>query len=257
MRNLETFLKRKLFTRLNNRIVLTDAGQAIHAGVSPALEDIAALTQRVLAGSSRAKLVVSVIPSLAECWFMPALADFTQTAALRIDLRVENDPVDFAGGEIDLRIGYASAQYPGLASLPLFRDEVLPLCGPELAAGLSLTNADDGLFIHTSWGQDFGSHPSWDEWLARYLPSRRMDATKGHRVGSSQLALDFARRGLGIALGQRALAQEGIESGTLVALDPQALPLGHDYCAFYPRARARKAGLLLLTDYLRTRAPHR
>jgi hypothetical protein len=42
-----------------------------------------------------------------------------------------------------------------------------------------------------------------------------------------------------------------------VALDPQALPLGHDYCAFYPRARARKAGLLPLTDYLRTRAPHR
>ena len=257
VRNLETFLKRKLFTRLNNRIVLTDAGQAIHAGVSPALEDIAALTQRVLAGSSRAKLVVSVIPSLAECWFMPALADFAQAAALRIDLRVENDPVDFAGGEIDLRIGYASAQYPGLASLPLFRDEVLPLCGPELAAGLSLTNADDSLFIHTSWGQDFGSHPSWDEWLARYLPSRRIDATKGHRVGSSQLAVDFARRGLGIALGQRALAQEGLENGTLVTLDPQALPLGHDYCAFYPRARARKAGLLPLTDYLRTRAPHR
>jgi LysR family glycine cleavage system transcriptional activator len=257
VRNLETFLKRKLFTRLNNRIVLTDAGQAIQAGVSPALEDIAALTQRVLAGSSRAKLVVSVIPSLAECWFMPALADFAQAAPLRIDLRVENDPVDFAGGEIDLRIGYASAQYPGLQSVPLFRDEVLPLCGPELAAGLSLTNADDSLFIHTSWGQDFGSHPSWDEWLARYLPNRRIDPAKGHRVGSSQLALDFARRGLGIALGQRALAQEGLESGTLMALDPQALPLGHDYCAFYPRARARKAGLLPLTDYLRTRAPHR
>ena len=135
VRNLESFLKRKLFTRLNNRIVLTDAGQAIHAGISPALEDIAALTQRVLAGSSRAKLVVSVIPSLAECWFMPALADFAQAGALRIDLRVENDPVDFAGGEIDLRIGYASAQYPGLASVPLFRDEVLPLCAQELAAG--------------------------------------------------------------------------------------------------------------------------
>ncbi len=257
VRNLESFLKRKLFTRLNNRIILTDAGQAIHAGISPALEDIAALTQRVLAGSSRAKLVVSVIPSLAECWFMPALADFAQAAALRIDLRVESDPVDFAGGEIDLRIGYASAHYPALASVPLFRDEVLPLCGPQLAAGLSLGHADDSLFIHTSWGQDFASHPSWDEWLARYLPSRRIDPSKGHRVGSSQLAIDFARRGLGIALGQRALAQEGLDGGALVALDRRSLPLGHDYCAFYPRSRSRKAGLLPLTDYLRTRAPHR
>lgn len=256
VRNLEGFLGRKLFTRLNNRVVLTDAGQAIQAGVSPALEDIAALTQRVLAGSSRAKLVVSVIPSLAECWFMPALAGFMETTALRIDLRLADDPVDFAAGEIDLRIGYASAHYPGLASVPLFRDEVLPLCDPVHAVRLSLEQTDDSMFIHTSWGQDFASHPSWDEWFARHMPLRRIDPAKGQRVGSSQLALDFARRGLGIALGQRALAREMLAAGTLVALDERALPLGHDYCAFYPRSRARKSGLLALIDDLRTRAPH-
>lgn len=255
VRNLETFLKRKLFTRLNNRIVLTDAGQSIQAGISPALEDIAALTQRVLAGGGRAKLVVSVIPSLAECWFMPALAVFMQGNSVRADLRVESDPVDFAAGEIDLRITYASAQYSGLASVMLFRDAVLPLSSPELAASLSLAQADDSLLIHTSWGQDFASHPSWADWFARHQPSRRLDTAKGHRAGSSLLALDLARRGLGIALGQRALAQEMIANGQLAVLDPRSLPLGHEYCANYPRARARKAGLLPLIDALRTRAP--
>lgn len=255
VRNLERFLKRKLFTRLNNRIVLTDAGLAIQAGITPALEEIAALTNRVLAGSSRSKLVVSVIPSLAECWFMPAFAEFAEAAALRIDLRVENDPVDFSGGEIDLRIGYASAHYPSLQTVPLFRDAVLPLCHPALAERLSLRSADDSQFIHTSWGEDFASHPSWDEWFSSFLPSRRADPAKGHRVGSSQLAIDFARRGLGIALGQRALSQEAVQAGELVVLDENALPLGHDYCAIYPRAKARKAGLVQLTEYLKTRAP--
>jgi len=117
VRNLEVFLKRKLFTRLNNRVILTDAGQAIYAGISPALEEIAALTQRVLAGSSRAKLVVSVIPSLAECWFMPALADFAQAAALRIDLRVENGPVDFAQAAATCRSA-ASTSPRGIAWVP-------------------------------------------------------------------------------------------------------------------------------------------
>ena len=255
VRNLERFLKRKLFTRLNNRIVLTDAGLAIQAGITPALEDIAALTHRVLAGSSRSKLVVSVIPSLAECWFMPAFAAFAEAAAFRIDLRIENDPVDFANGEIDLRIGYASAPYPGLQAVPLFRDAVLPLCHPSLAERLSLRSADDSLFIHTNWGEDFASHPSWDEWFSAFLPARKVDTAKGHRVGSSQLAIDFARRGLGIALGQRALSQEALRAGELVALDENVLPLGHDYCAIYPRAKARKGGLLQLTDYLKTRAP--
>jgi LysR family transcriptional regulator, glycine cleavage system transcriptional activator len=256
VRNLERFFRRKLFTRFNNRIVLTDAGQAIQAGITPALEDIAAFTRRVLAGSSRAKLVISVIPSLAECWFMPAFAAFAEGAALRIELRVENDPVSFADGEIDLRIGYASASYPGLQAVPLFRDGVLPLCQPALAETLSLSTADDSQFIHTHWGQDFASHPSWEEWLARFLPARRIDPAKGHRVGSSQLALDFARRGLGIALGQRALAREYLSTGALVVLDGNALPLGHDYCAFHPRSKARKSGLLQLTAHLQRQGLH-
>jgi LysR family glycine cleavage system transcriptional activator len=138
----------------------------------------------------------------------------------------------------------------------LFRDEVLPLCNPDLAAQMTLATAEDSAFIHTNWGQDFASHPSWDEWFGTYHPERRIDPAKGHRVGSSQLALDFARRGLGIALGQRSLAEEGLREGRLAILAPQPLPLGHDYCAVYPHAKARKAGLLPLIDDLQTRGPH-
>ncbi len=256
VRHLETYLGRTLFTRFNNRISLTDAGQSIYAGITPALEDIAALTQRVLAGSSRAKLVVSVVPSLAECWFMPAFAAFMAKSTLRIDLRVENDPVDFAGGEIDLRLCYGSALYPGLKSVTLFRDEVVPLCDPALASQLALNSTEDSLFVHTNWGRDFASHPSWDEWFTKFLPQRRIDPAKGHRVGSSQLAIDFAVRGLGIALGQRSLAEEHLHAGRLAVLNPHALPLGHDYCAIYPHTKARKAGLLQLIDDLRIQARH-
>ena len=233
VRNLEAFFRRKLFTRLNNRVVLTDAGEAVQAGITPALEDIATLTRRVLAASARGRLVVSVIPSLAECWFMPVLAE---ASPLAIDLRIENDPVDFAGSEIDLRVFYGSASYPVLQVVPLFRDEVLPMCSPAMAQSLTILTLPDEMLIHTSWGQDFASHPSWDEWFGRHHPGRRVDPSKGHRVGSSQLALDFARRGLGVALGQRALAQEALRKGELVVTDAASLPLGHDYCAAWPRA---------------------
>ena len=84
-----------------------------------------------------------------------------------------------------------------------------------------------------------------------------MDPSKGHRVGSSQLALDFARRVLGVALGQRALAQELLQRGDLVVLDEAALPLGHDYCAAWPRAKARKPGLVQLIDDLRSAGSRR
>jgi len=257
VRNLERFFRRKLFTRLNNRILLTDAGQAIQAGITPALEEIAGLTGRVLAASGRGRLTVSVIPSLAECWFMPTFARASDASGLRIDLRVEDDPVDFAASEIDLRIAYASTSYPGLQSVPLFRDEVLPLCSPALAGRSSLRALPDDLFIHTIWGQDFASHPSWEEWFSQFMPGRSIDPARGQRVSSSLLAIDFARRGLGIALGQRALAQELIDRGELAVLEGQSLPLGHDYCAVYPRGKGRKAGLQPLIDALRNAAPRR
>ena len=65
-----------------------------------------------------------------------------------------------------------------------------------------MASAPDDMLVHTSWGQDFASHPSWDEWFGRYQPERRVDAAKGHKVGSSQLALEFARRGLACVGGE-------------------------------------------------------
>ncbi|MFT3989658.1 LysR substrate-binding domain-containing protein [Aestuariivirga sp.] len=257
VRTLEAFLKRKLFTRYNNRIVLTDAGQAYFAAVTPSLDDIATVTSRVMTGNTRSKLVVSVVPSLAESWFMPAFEAFAkETPRLRIDLRIEEAMPDFTVAGIDLRLCYGGKNEGAQITEPLFRDEVLPLCSPALAQDVSCETADDSLLIHTAWGESYGSHPGWTEWLARYMPSRRVDARKGHHAGSSFLALEFARRGLGIALGQRALAREMIQKNQLVALHDGTLPLGQDYCAVYPLARAKAPGLRELLAFLKTQAQH-
>lgn len=249
VRLLETFYRRKLFTRFNNRIVLSDAGQAIYAGSAPALEDISLLSTRFLGGVDRSTLVVSVLPSLAECWFVPQLAAHGVTGlGLKLDLRVEDDPVDFAAKQIDLRITYGGWGYPDLQTVPLFRDEVIPFCSPQfhaqqLAQGRDLSKLPDAAFIHTSWGPSFASHPGWNDWFLSTGQKRHIDAAKGHRTGASRLALDFARFGFGVALGQRTLADYSVQRGELVALATEGLPLGHDYCAVYPQLKSRKAGL--------------
>ena len=76
VRKLEQFLGKTLFTRFNNRIALTDAGQAVFSGVTPALHDIAETVQRVSRTASRRKLTLSIIPSVAECWLLPILPRF-------------------------------------------------------------------------------------------------------------------------------------------------------------------------------------
>lgn len=265
VRHLEEFLGRTLFIRLNNRIVLTDAGQIIYAGSTPALEDIATLTERVKSGSTRNKLVVSVVASLAECWFVPKFAKFaTSFPEVLIDLRVEEDPVDFAAQEIDLRLCYGSHPYPDLKTIPLFRDHLVPIFAPDFLRQ-PINELPDPFFIHTSWGPNFASLPSWNEWCGLYAVDRKIDMIKGHRVGMSRLAIDFARHGLGVALGQWHLALADLQAGKLIADEGSLVPLAHDYLAVYPHVKTRKHGLKTLVDWLlnevandlKTQTPHR
>jgi LysR family glycine cleavage system transcriptional activator len=66
----------------------------------------------------------------------------------------------------------------------------------------------------------------------------------------SGLALDLARDGLGVALGQKVMADRDLAAGRLVPLSDIAIELGHPYCLVYPRSKTRKVGLQALIDWL-------
>lgn len=256
VRNLEEFLGKQLFMRFNNRVSLTDAGQMIFVGTSDALQSISALTEQVMSGGTRQRLVISVITSIAERWLEPRLAAFARKeGAPRIELRIEGDPVDFARHNIDLRVCYGTNVYPEMSTLRLFHDEVMPLCSPGYldrngdarTGGMQMVPDED--LIHINWGPSFVSHPTWHAWFAKMGVDRPND-TKGHQVGMSSLALDLARDGLGVVLGQKVMAGGDLAAGRLVALSELTIALGHPYCLVYPRSKARKPGMQALIDWL-------
>ncbi len=256
VRNLEVFLGKQLFTRFNNRIVLTDAGHAIFAGATEALQSITAVTRQAMAGTARQRLVISVLPSVANRWLAPRLSRFAaENPDFRFALRIEDDPVDFARHDIDLRICYGSNLYPEARSVHLRRDEALPLCSPGYlsrnpgARQPLLAKVPDDDLIHTDWGPSFGSHPSWEAWFAA-AGTIRPESGAGFRSGMSGLSLDLARDGVGVALGQRMLAADDIAAGRLVALSDIAIQLGHPYSLVHPLSKSRKTGLRQLVDWL-------
>jgi LysR family transcriptional regulator, glycine cleavage system transcriptional activator len=256
VKNLEEFLGKELFRRYNNRIVLTDAGQTIYSGASDALQSISAFTEQVVSGRARSRLVISALPSVAERWMEPKLAAFMREKPnFRFELRVEEDIVDFARHEIDLRFSYGVSLYPELMTIPILQDQVLPMCSPAYlarnpgAAADFLAHVPDDDLIHTNWGPTFVSHPTWQAWFG-LIGIHRPDETRGFRIGKSSLALDLARDGFGVALGQRMMAADDLEAGRLIILDDRPIPLGQHYCLVYPRSKAKKAGLIDLVDWL-------
>ena len=250
VKNLEQFFAKQLFVRYNNRLALSDAGLAVFADAARIFERLAEMTVRVFEGEVRSRLVISVLSSLAQRWLNRHIASFlAQYSEIGVDVRVEDDPVDFSTDNIDVRLCYGRHLYPELASTSLIHDEVLPLCTPALADRFDGEASADELLIHTSWGPSFASHPTWGDWYKAAGISHLPDPGRGHRVGQSSLAIDLALGGAGIALGQRLLARDDIASGKLVAPVDHALALGHPYCAVHAHARAQKPGLAAFVDW--------
>jgi LysR family glycine cleavage system transcriptional activator len=242
---LEDFLGKALFTRHNNQLFLTDVGLAVKSASTEMMDELAAMTERLLGGGVRSGLSISVIPSIGVRWFNHHLADFLRLyPEIRLDLRIEDDPIDFYRNPVDVRICYGEHLYPDFVTVPLLRDHATPMCTPKflksrrLGAGGAAALRDEDL-IHIAWRAGFSSYPTWSAWFTRAGVKREARTELGHKVDMSSLAIDLARSGECIALGQTLFAESELRSGELVTPFDCLLPLQYEYCAVYSRARTR------------------
>lgn len=252
VRVLEDDLGKKLFLRRGNRLLLTDAGQAVYPRLEEAMSNIADLAAQVRESRVRQCLVVSVLPSLMG-WLMPRLAAFrAKDGAGSVLLRVEDDPVSFAAEGIDLRVTYGNLAYSDFGATELYRDEIVPLIAPTLwtPGDDTLTQLPDRAFVHTNWGRDYASHPTWAAWFAKAGVMRWLDPDRGVHLSWSVHAVAAAAEGVGAALGPRAIAARELAEGRLVIPSAISLPMERAYVAVYPNALARRTDLRSLVAQL-------
>jgi LysR family transcriptional regulator, glycine cleavage system transcriptional activator len=251
VRNLEGFLAKRLFFRQGNRITLTDAGRAVYPRLEQAFSDIAALSGAIRDGQKRARLVVSVMPSLADLWLLPRLRDFGGDTG--IEIRVEEDPVAFSREGVDLRVTYGASYYPDHQVEVLFADRVVAVATPDFAQGMvgGIDGLPDRDFIHTDWGPTYATQPTWANWLARARSVRFVDPAAGLRVPLTSLAIAAAREGLGVALAPEKLAGRDLAAGRLLVVDPASMPMPSEYVLIYPQALARRRPLQALVAHLK------
>ncbi len=245
VKGLEEYLGKRLFLRQGNRIVLTDAGRSIYPRLEQALGDISAVAGELRQGPSRARLVVSVLPSLSELWLIPKLVGFEAA----VEVRVEDDPVVLARDGIDLRVTYGAHYYPDHSVVPLFNDSLIAIAAPGRFGGFPDLEERD--FIHTDWGPAYATQPSWAVWW-RALGRGGPNPAQGLRVGLSSMAVTAAREGLGVALVPRAIAARDLAAGRLVQLAGPVLPMPWDYVLVYPNALSRRRSLMALVAHLRS-----
>jgi len=245
IKKLEDFYGRQLFIRRNNQLVLTDVARTVHAASSQMMSGLEELTEQLLGGPVRSNLIVSVLPSVGVRWLNRLLPRFLdEHPDVRLDLRLEEDPVDFFRNRIDVRLCYGEHLYPECVTVPFKRDRVTAMCRPDLLArehvdpAAPQTLGDDAL-IHVAWRAGFSSYPTWSAWFASqgitWHPRREL----GHTTDTSSVAIDLACGGKGVVLGQEMLAETELAAGDLVAPFPHWMPLQYDYCVVHAESNKR------------------
>jgi LysR family D-serine deaminase transcriptional activator len=221
IRRLESALEMRLFQRLTRKISLTPEGERLFKVLQRTMSEVAAALEPATAATIEGRLTVYARPSIARCWLVPQLAEFsTIYPGLSIDLRVGNERLDFRTQNIDLAIDYANGEFPGLVSHRLMDERMAPVCSREYAERHQLFENPQNIvtctLLHDSLAWNHTSYNAeWSLWASQNRPNIELP-DRGFSFDQSDLCVISALHNVGIAMGRQRLVQKRIDDGELV-----------------------------------------
>ena len=242
IQNLEDYIGAALFKRTPRGLLLTDAAQTALPALREAFDRLAEAASLLTAAVDGRRLTLTAPPSFAAKWLVPRLGRF-EAAHPQVDvwLSADMEVVDLAGGDIDLAVRYGAGAYPGLETQRLMQETVIPVMSPELNAATPLHQPKDlagHVLLHDGSPDADESCPDWQMWLAA-RSIKGVDGTRGPRFNQSSLVIEAALSGRGVALAKRALAQDDLDAGRLVAPMADSTSVDFAYYVVHPKAKAR------------------
>jgi LysR family glycine cleavage system transcriptional activator len=248
IRTLEDYLQTPLFQRQTRAVVLTSAGSFYHLVVHDLLEKLAAATLQLTDHRTSGIVNISTLDSFAAKWLLPRLFRFSEAHRdTDVRLSTSTELADFITDGIDLAIRFGRGAYPGLAAELLLKEELTPVCSPELLAKGPPLTAPADLAHHMLIHDDFPI--DWTTWL-RAAGVTGVDARRGLRVENSMHAVQAAVAGHGIALGRSALVADDLAAGRLITPFTVTLPAGLAYYVVYPPEALARPRVKALRDWL-------
>jgi LysR family transcriptional regulator, glycine cleavage system transcriptional activator len=140
--------------------------------------------------------------------------------------------IDLFASHLDAAIRYGDGQYQGLVVKRLMGDAVVPACSPAVLARFGPVRDIADLarlpLLHDTPTETDRSGSGWAAWLAN-VGQNHLRFTAGMRIGSANLVVDAAARGLGVALVRLSLAEDEFANGRLVRAWPQAAATAFSY----------------------------
>jgi LysR family glycine cleavage system transcriptional activator len=248
IRLLEDWLGTRLFLRTSRNVVPTQVGTDLLAEAGPALDRLAAVSQRLQNRATAAGVLrVSALPTFAMRWLIPRLPEFQRDhPAMELRIVTASTSAEQFRMDVDAVISGPSRQ-PGWTGTRFLGETYLPLLSPDLMKERPLRTPADlsqHTFLHAATRREM-----WPRWLAA-ANLRDLKPARDQVFEHFYFAIQAALEGLGVIMGPVALTSDELRTGRLLAPIREPATRTRGYFVYAPAASSNTPAIVALRNWL-------
>ncbi len=256
LRRLEAFMGAPLLNRSSLGLRATPAGAALAEGLAELFDDLAALRARCRAVVEPCALKVGVGGALADYWLVRRLPTFTAAhPEIAVELVIVDGDAAARPADVDVQVRWTWIDNVRACSTQrlLFREQVFPVCSPELLpGGEPLADPADLVklpLLHKS-APGSGAEWAWATWFERLGLAGPPPVAL--RFGGLGTAVAAALQGAGVVLARSLILHDALADGRLVRVLPPAwdMPSAKAHLARWPGALCGDPRVQRFVDWL-------
>lgn len=220
---LEQELGIALFNRRHRGVELTREGGRLFAALAESFTKISHQLREIRLLQGELRVRIGTTSAVASLWTARALSAFWhEHPDITIDQMVSDEGFGIAP-DLDMYIRYGRDHRSDWDQRPLYRDELVAVASPAVAANLheaSLETLANQRLIYLESSDP--SWTSWDDWFA--AQDHVGPHSRGFIVNSYLIGLYTAIDGLGLILGWKRLIDPFLRSGQLQVIKGHSIP---------------------------------
>lgn len=248
VRALEVELDMPLLKRYSRVVEPTPNGHLLLSTLSDTFGRITQTLKEIQAENDET-LVLSCAPTFAMRWLLPRLSCFyVNEPDIEIRLSTTSKEVEFAQDGIDVAIRYGIGPWPDFECHLLLRADVAPVCAPAYLESKPLSCSADLLGHICLHNMEVPN--MWANWNVDNGIKETRDKGNDQYFQDSNLALEAALAGLGVALASFALVESDVSKGQLTAPFGWQPSRGNAYYLVYPKKRKNQHSLQRFREWL-------
>lgn len=249
---LEKYLGVELFLRMPRELELTPPGATLLPVVKNALDSISQTIAELRKPDETSVLCVAVAPSFSAHWLTPRLDSlFQHRPRIELSLKHANKPIDFSREDVDIAITYGRGDWPGVVSEPVLQLDFFPVCAPSFLSRENALSEIGDLQFHTLLHD--ADYQTWRDWLA-LAGNDDVDPTRGSIVDDTNVLIQAAIDGIGIAMCSEVFVQEHLAAGRLVRPFDITLTSDAAYFAVCPKSHLNRPEVSAFRNWLLAQA---